>query len=435
MNMDVNKPLLLYSADKTSSNDFQSILRQCIHCGLCLDICPTYQLFSTEMESPRGRIALVKSLVDVRIEKSDAVIEHFDQCLGCLACQVACPSGVQFTTILEVARIIAENTRQLGSFERFIRWMVLHYILPNNKVLYILVQLTKLYQISGLQRFMYSMRLLPSPLRTIEVLIPPYQNLKPLKHVHSSIPPSSRGRVGLFRGCVQEAFLNQVNQATKRVLEYNGFEVVVPNKQTCCGALHFHLGSFDQARELAVRNIDAFLEANVDAIIVNAGGCGAMLQDYVRILVGEEKHASHARAFVAKLHDVSEFLTGHMTRLPQGQIPLRVAYSDSCHLRNAQGIVHQPRELLSRIPGIEIIELESPQYCCGSAGIYNILHPKIANSLLEAKVQDIKSKDINVVAVSNPGCQLQIMAGIKQAGLQVQVLHLVELLDISYSKE
>ncbi len=415
------------------------LLRQCIHCGLCLAACPTYQLLGTEMDSPRGRIALLRGVFAGQIApKSSAFAQHFDRCLGCLACEVACPSDVQYDQLLEIAQSMVLQSRRPSLGERFLRWLTMRALLPHVGRMRLVAQLASVYRATGVQRIVRRLGFLPAPLRAAYALLPPSTRHRPHTSVSASnlrgIPLPRRGRIGLFLGCVQEGFLSHVNRATVRVLERNGYEVVIPAGQTCCGALHRHLGERDLARDLARRNIDAFLAADVDAIVVNAGGCGAALKAYASLLVSYPD-AGRVRDFCARLRDLSELLAGSDITPPQGQFVARVTHADSCHLRHAQGIAEQPRALLRSIHGLELVELAHPGDCCGSAGVYNIAQPAIAGRLLDAKLADIAASGAEVVVTTNPGCQLQIMAGVRQARLPVRVMHLAELLDEAYAPE
>jgi len=415
--------------------NLDALLQKCIHCGMCLSACPTYSVFGTEMDNPRGRIALLRGISGGRIEPTDAFTQHIDRCLGCLACAVICPSGVRYAQLLEAAHAVALEARPRGPVERFIRWLGMRQLMPHVGRLRFLALLVTLYQASGLQWLIRRSNLLPANLRYAEALLPP-KPFKPRTRAYN--PPgrsASRGRVGLFIGCVQEAFLANVNQATIRVLERNGYEVVIPLRQTCCGALQLHEGEHELTTELAKQNIDAFLEANVDAIVVNAGGCEPVLKEYPELLRNDADYAAQAGAFGARLRDVSEFLVEQGVDLPRGRLAVRATYADSCHLRNSQAVIHQPRYLIRSIPGLEYVELEHPDQCCGSAGIYNILHPEIAGQLLDAKVADIAATGADVVVIANPGCHMQIVSGLRRAGLGARVVHLVELLDEAYAAE
>jgi glycolate oxidase iron-sulfur subunit len=383
------------------------------------------------MDNPRGRMSLLCGVATERIGPDGAFQRHIDRCLGCLACAPSCPSGVEFADLLESARQVASEVRRRGPLERFLRGLAMRQLLPHLGRLRFLALLVTLYQAVGLQALVRRLSILPKPLQAVEALLPAWP-LRPRTRASGS--EDTRGRVGLFIGCVQEAFLGQVNQATVRVLEHNGYEVVIPPGQTCCAALHIHDEEWALAADLARKNIDAFLDADVEAIVVNAGGCGAALKEYPR-LFDRGEYAVRARVFQDRLRDVSEFLVERGVETPQGHLDVRATYADSCHLRNVQGVVQQPRDLLRSIPGLDYVELDHPEHCCGSAGIYNIVHPEISQRLLEAKIADIADTEADVVVVTNPGCQMQIASGVRGANLDVRVLHLVELLDEAYAAE
>jgi len=423
--------------DELRSPAFQRLLQQCIHCGLCLQACPTYSVFGSEADSPRGRIALVSAASTGRIELNGVFREHIDLCLGCRACETACPSGVQYGLILEGAQTTLQRARIPGRLERFIRWLALRQFLPHTNRLRLMARLLRVYQRLGLQRLVRSLGILPSPLRVMEGLLPPLPASYRDYRQPAPAVGQKRGQVAFFYGCVQEAFLASINEATIRVLQRNGYEVHFPLDQTCCGAASLHLGETDGAHALARRNIDAFERYEAEhgaflAIINNAGGCGAALKEYARELAADPDYAEKAARFSARVLDISEFLAGHLHHPPQGVLRRRVTYADSCHLRHAQKVVRQPRDLLRLIPGLELVELERTDRCCGSAGVYNILQPQTAQAVLAEKMADIARTGAGVVVATNTGCHFQLLSGARQSASPLQVVHLVELLDESY---
>jgi glycolate oxidase iron-sulfur subunit len=296
-------------------------------------------------------------------------------------------------------------------------------------------KLFRLYQLVGLQKLVRAIDLLPKNLKAMEAILPPL----PANHCDYSKPAPAigekRGTVAFFYGCLQDAFLGDVNKATIRVLQRNGFEVHFPQSQTCCGAAHEHTGDANGARVLARKNIDAFAADKYDAIINNAGGCGAMLKEYAHLLADDPAYAEKAQRFVDQIQDISEFLATRLTRAPRGRINARVTYSDSCHLRNKQRVVKQPRELLRQIPGVEVIEMQSPDRCCGSAGVYNLMQVDAANEILDLRMQDIAATNADIIVTTNTGCHLQLIYGVRKAKLNARVMHLIELLDEAYDKE
>lgn len=437
--------------------DFRRQLDQCIHCGLCLPACPTYSINQLEMDSPRGRIALMRAAADGRIALEGAFQEHIDLCLGCRACETACPSGVQYGLLLETAKAALAGARGEGrgattstpqrtaaaslrpsSFASrlspIIQRVGLRELMPHRKRLQLLARGLWLYQRLGLTKI--AQRVLPSlppALTTMEGMAPPIDlDFLDLSRPAPALAPR-RGKVAFFTGCVQDAFLAGVNRATVRVLQRNGYEVHFPAAQTCCNAAALHSGDVTFAQTLARQNIDAFPADEFAAIINNAGGCGAALKGYDHLLADDPVYAVRARAFVAKVKDISEFLVDHLHNPPTGYVQARVTYVDSCHLRHGQKISKQPRTLLRAIPGIELVELAQPDMCCGSAGIYNLLQPEMANQVLDAKLADIRAVNPGIIVAANTGCYMQMIYGVKRGGLRATVLHVVELLERSYA--
>lgn len=414
--------------------EFQNLLDQCVHCGLCLPACPTYSLFQTEMDSPRGRIQLMGAAADGRIDLDGAFTEHIELCLGCRACETACPSGVQYGLLLETTRAAMLAERPVGKWEKLVRWFSLHQLIPHRNRLRLLARLFHLYQATGLPELVRTLNLLPARLQTMAALLPPLTTRYPDYRRPAPALGTKRGEVAFLHGCVQDAFLSRANAATVRVLQRNGYEVHFPPAQTCCGAAPLHIGEDALARELARRNLDAFGERDYDAILNNAGGCGATLKEYAHLLSGDPTYAEKARHFVDRLQDINEFLVDHLHKPPTGHLDLRVVYVDSCHLRHGQKVVRQPRQLLRAIPGVTLVELKQPDLCCGSAGVYNILQPAAASELLAAKMADIAAARPDIIVTTNTGCHMQLLQGVKQSGLNVEVLHLVELLDRAYNE-
>jgi len=425
--------------------EFKHMLQQCIHCGLCLEACPTYSIFGTEMDAPRGRIAMMHAASTGRIGLTDSFQDHINLCLACRACETACPSGVQYGSLVEVTRTTIEKQRSPGFFERLLRWLSLRQMLPRVGRLRLVARLIRFYQVSGFQRLLHNLNLLPSRLKLMDNLLPAISINYP--NYRNPAPPlgTLRGKVAFFHGCVQDAFLARVNNASIRVLQRNGFEVHFPKQQTCCGAAHLHLGEQALAEDLARRNIDAFIddkhqkngeyESGFTAIINNAGGCGTTLKEYTHLLHDDPDYSDKARSFVAKVQDISEFLDKHLIVKPQGELQLRATYADSCHLRHAQKIIQQPRNLLESIPGLQLVELDKPDRCCGSAGVYNILQPEIASAILNEKMNDIAATGADTIVTTNAGCYFQLLNGVKQSHSSARVVHLVELLEESYAAQ
>jgi glycolate oxidase iron-sulfur subunit len=417
-------------------SDFQLKLDKCLHCGLCLPACPTYAVGGRETQAPRGRISLVRAAAEGRIGFDDpALAEHLGSCLVCRACETACPSGVPYGEIVEVGRAAVAAAHPPGRAESLVRWLGLRQLMPHLGRLRALAVGAWLYERSGAQALVRRSGLLRGHLRAAEALAPPVALRRPADGRTFPAAGARRGRVAVVQGCIQEAFLGQVNDATVRVLRRNGFEVLLPPGQTCCGAAQVHAGEDEQARELARRNVDALLAADVDFIISNAGGCGAALKDYPHLLRDDADYQARVAEFAAKVRDISEFLAEHAVEPPRAALPARATYVDSCHLRNVQKVVRQPRELLRSVPGLQLVELKQPERCCGSAGVYNLTHPAMADAILDAKLADIGDTGADLVVVSNTGCHMQILAGVRRAGLKARVMHVVEVLDAAYSLE
>jgi len=420
------------------SPTLQDILR-CVHCGLCLPHCPTYVELGLETESPRGRLYLMRAVSQGRISVTDNVVRHLDLCLQCRNCQAVCPSGVRFGQIMEEARAkILRDGRRAPASWRASR-LVLRLFFSHPQRLRYLMAALGLYQRSGLQGLLRRSRLLdllPGPWRNLEQLVPRV-SARPFAArglVGSPADDPPRFRVALLSGCMMPYIYAHVHEATVRLLVRHGCEVVVPPEQVCCGALHLHSGDRQEARRLARRNIDVFLAEDVDAIIVNVAGCGAAMKEYGELLKDDPRYAERANRFSALVKDVNEFLAD--LPLSDGLGPLHqvVTYQDPCHLLHAQGIKSQPRALLQAIPGLELVEMSHPDQCCGSGGLYNIIHPRMAQRLLQRKMRDVAATGAQVIATANAGCALQLEAGLRRYGLSGRVAHVVELLDESYRK-
>ena len=373
---------------------------------------------------------------DGRETASASFVTHIDRCLGCMACVTACPSGVQYDSLLEAARPQVEREANRGLGDRAFRSLIFA-VFPHPGRLRLLSWPLGVYQKLGVQRLVQKsglLSLLPLRLQAMERLLPPitFANVR----LPARIPASGqqRKRVGLLLGCVQRVFFGGVNQATARVLAAEGCEVIVPQAQGCCGALAEHAGEEHDAMAAARRLIDAFEEADVETIVVNAAGCGSAMKRYGHLLRNDPEYADRARAFGAKCRDISEVLAELEPRAPRGAVPLRVAYHDACHLQHAQGVRAQPRQLLKAIPGVEVHEIGESEICCGSAGIYNMLEPEAATQLRDRKVQNILKTGADVIVSGNPGCLLQIATGLEAAGRPLRIMHLVEVIDQSINE-
>ena len=370
---------------------------------------------------------------DGRDTASDSFVRHIDSCLGCMACVTACPSGVQYDSLLEAARPQVEREANRGAGDRAFRRLIFA-LFPHPSRLRVLSWPLGLYQRLGIQRLLHKtgvLGLLPARLQAMERLLPPITfGASPLP---ARIPAqgTQRKRVGLLLGCVQRVFFSNVNDATARVLAAEGCEVVIPQTQQCCGALAEHAGEEKDAMEFARRLIDAFDASQVDTIVINAAGCGSAMKRYGHLLRNDPAYAARAKAFAAKCRDISEVLAELEPRAPRGAVRLKAAYHDACHLQHAQGVRAQPRQLLRAIPGVEVREIGESEICCGSAGIYNLLEPGPATELRDRKVRNILKTDAEAIVSSNPGCLLQIATGLDAAGRPLRIMHLVEVLDQS----
>lgn len=444
--MSLDEPNLLKDLD-------YSIVQQCMHCGMCLPTCPTYAETLQERSSPRGRIAMMRAIADDRLDVSQAFAEEMYFCLGCLACQTACPAGVDYAELIETARAEVERRGVLDTPKRnVIRSLLLRRLFTSRRHLHRLGRLLRLYQRSGLERLVRVLgllRLAPRSLRELEPLSP---RISP-RFTHELFasdyarknPEEPSYRVALLAGCIADICFANVNTDTIEVLQANGCEVLLPAAQQCCGSLHSHNGEVELARGLARENLDAFsaetggLE-HLDAILVNAGGCGSHVKHYDRLLAGDAVYAARAHSWSHKGKDIHEWLAEIGVRPARPAAappdrPLRVTYHESCHLKHGQKISDAPRAILAAIPGVEMIELMEADWCCGSAGVYNITQPEMSMRLLDRKVGHIIDTGAVVIASGNPGCTVQIEHGLRQRGYTARVEHPVSLLAAAYRAE
>lgn len=416
------------------------LISDCVHCGFCLPTCPTYVLWGEEMDSPRGRIHLMDSALVDGAPLNDAFVEHMDNCLGCMACVTACPSGVQYDRLIEQTRAQVERHTERSPEQRALRALIFN-LFPYPKRLRAarvpLRMAQKLKLDKAIRRTGIIDRVSES-LATMERLTPP---LGPRVTLPERIPAqgTKRATVGLLTGCVQREFFGDVNAATARVLAAEGCEVVIPADQGCCGALSGHSGREPEAQGFAKALIDCFERADVDWIAVNSAGCGSAMKDYEYLLEGDPDYAatragvetSRVQQFRAKVRDISELLCELGPVAERKPLPISVAYHDACHLGHAQGIRKQPRDLLRDIPGLEVREIKDAAICCGSAGVYNILHPQAARELGDTKAANVVDTGAQLLVTSNPGCLMQIASGLERAGRSLPTAHLVTVLDAS----
>ena len=404
----------------------------CVHCGLCLNSCPTYKLWGLEADSPRGRIRQIVLVDQGRLPLGDSFVKHIDQCLDCRACETACPSGVQYGKLVEAARAQIEQNYRRPFFSRLARNFVFRDLLPYPRRIAKLARALYIYQQSGLQSLARASGVLRVfGLADRERLLPPIDREFFFSNLGRTYPPvgQRRARVALFAGCIAQVSFSKLHEATIRVLTANGCEVVVPAGQTCCGALAAHAGARDPARGLARTNLDVFLRGDFDAVITNAAGCGSTLKEYEHLFAaGSDEHA-RAVAFQKKMRDVTEFLADLGMTAPLANLPLRVTYQDSCHLLHGQKVREAPRQLLRAIPGVELVEMAMADYCCGSAGSYNVTETQTSLALLAEKMKYARATNAPVIVTANPGCLLQMRAGAEIHSTGQEVLHVIELLD------
>jgi glycolate oxidase iron-sulfur subunit len=412
-------------------------VNQCVHCGLCLAYCPTFSELGTEMDSPRGRIVLIKSLAEGRIGLSDSSVEHLSLCLDCRACETVCPSGVPYGRLIEAAKAEIERQRPGSLLRRAFRWVNFGMLLGHPRVLALAAAGLRLYQASGLQalaRRSGMVGALPGTLSAWEALLPPLPAAAERTPLPALTPAEGerRGRVAMLTGCVQAVVFGAHNRATARVLARNGWDVVAPPAQGCCGALNAHGGDHARALEMARRTIEVFETVDVEAVVVNTSGCGAHMKAYGALLAGDAAYAERARRFAGSVRDLSEFLAAAPLRGRLGPVPMTVTYHDPCHVVHGQKIRSAPRQLLAQVPGLRLVDLPESDWCCGSAGIYNLTQPEMASRLLRRKVRHVTSTGADAVVTANPGCILQIQQGLGEAGSPIQVLHVIEILDRAY---
>ncbi len=421
-----------------------SVVQQCMHCGLCLPTCPTYDATKLERNSPRGRISLMRSIADGELDATEAFADEMYFCLGCLACMTACPAGVNYAELFEQARAEAESSGVLKSpWRRGLRWLTLKWLFMDHSRLQFLGLLMRLYQQLGMQSLIRRsglLRLLPQRLRDLESMTPKIQPRFSDDMIAPRTSPDQRQvryRVALLTGCAQDLIFSDVNLDTLEVLRRNGCEVITPQSQPCCGSLHAHNGEWEAAKELARRQIDLLPPETFDAIITNAAGCGSHLKHYSSLLKDDAQYCDRAILWDQKVKDIHEWLVEIDFEAPRNKVRKSecVTYHEACHLCHGQKIKSQPREILASIPGLELVELPESDWCCGSAGIYNIVQPEMANQLLDRKLEHIKTTQASTVATGNPGCLLHIQNGVRKQGEELRLAHPVTLLAEAYRRE
>lgn len=420
--------------------DYDNVLA-CIRCGLCLSVCPTYSVERREVQSPRGRVALIRAVEEGRLPlESPGFREHMYHCLDCRACQTICPSGVRVGELVLASRARVEAVHRPSFLEWAVRKIALRLVLTSAERLALFTRILRLYQVSGVQALLRRTGLLhrlPRGLGLLGTMADLLPRL-PARPLHADLPPvvpargERRYRVGFFLGCMMSTLFAETSRATVRVLTENGCEVVTPAHQLCCGAPHAEEGDSAAQRRFARRNVELFSGLDLDYIVTDCAACGAETKRYGALLADEPAYAAPAAAFSTRVRDISEFLAEVGLRAPAGRVPAKVTYHEPCHLCHAQGIRQPPRQLLRAIPGVDLVELAESDWCCGSAGVYNLTHAGRADQILRRKLGNLRRTEADVVVTGNPGCLLQLQAGARRDGQRVRVAHPVELLDEAY---
>jgi glycolate oxidase iron-sulfur subunit len=422
-------------SEKTDLGPRQFDLDRCVHCGLCLNACPTYRELGLEMDSPRGRIYQMVQVAN-GAAIGDSYREHIGLCLACRGCESACPSGVRYGRMVEDARAELEAHTHRGWFARKLRRLVFVRLLESRSALSVAGTLLYLFEVSGLKAMARGLGQLKlfGLLGDLQQLTPSAEPPFFFSQIGRTFPPEGerRHRVAFLAGCIANVSFARLNEATVRVLQRNGCEVVVPEGQGCCGALHLHSGMRGEARKLACRNIDAILGGGFDAIVTNAAGCGSTLKEYGELLEDLPEYAEKARRFSSLMRDITEFLSGLDLNPKLGRVDAVVTYQDSCHLAHGQHIRQSPRQLLGAIPGVTFREMPGADICCGSAGVYNVVQNEMAMRILQHKMENVNATHAEIIATANPGCMLQLQAGVRLHGSGQRVMHVVEVLDLAY---
>ena len=414
-------------------------LLKCMHCGMCLPVCPTYDLTKMEKYSPRGRIRLIKAVAEGELDITPNFVYSLDFCLDCQACVTACPAGVEYGLLVEAAHYHIEEWKKERGEVPFIKRIALGWLFRNQSYLRLLGFFMRLYQLSGLQWLVQTsglMKLFSPKMHNLSFMLPPIPKRQAYPEIKAADSAQKRNKkVGILTGCVQDIFFNKVNHDTIDVLAYNGYDVFTPQAQQCCGSVHGHNGDLSTAKQLARQMIDLFEQGNVDFVVVNSAGCGAFMKEYDQLLADDQQYAERAQRFVSKVKDITEFLVQEGYKDPQRPFPETVTYHEPCHLAHTQKIKTAPREIVQSVPGVKYIELPESDWCCGSAGVYNITHYDTSMELLARKIDNIRKTGAKYVVTGNPGCLIQLFYGKKKFNLDFELLHPVSLLHKGYFGE
>lgn len=421
-------------SDKPDENKWAD----CVHCGMCLESCPTYELTGQEQHSPRGRVHLIKSVAEGKLVVNEQFADPVFACLDCRACTTACPADVDVGGLIEEARGQVRQAMPLTGWKGSVSKLFLQGLFPHQNRLNSLGSLLKVYQKSGIQKVVRKtglMNIMPEHLVQMEAVMPEVKQPVRKKYKNNNVIPAqgeTKQQVSFMTGCVMDVMFSDINQSTINVLTRNGNEVTIPQNQTCCGALHVHAGDRDTGRKLAKQNIEAFEDS--DKIIVNAAGCGCMLKEYGELFKEEPEWQERAEKFAEKVEDISKHLYDTGYEKPKAELNTRITYHDACHLAHGQGVRQEPRDLLINIPGVEMVHMPNADRCCGSAGIYNMTNPEMAGAVLESKMKNVPD-DVEMISMGNPGCMLQMAIGVEKYGRNQKIVHTVQLLDWAYQKE
>jgi glycolate oxidase iron-sulfur subunit len=410
----------------------------CVHCGMCLESCPTYEITGQEQHSPRGRVHLIKSVAEGKLTVNEQFMDPVFTCLDCRACTTACPADVEVGGLIEEARGQVRQAMPLTGLKGTVSKVFLQGLFPHQNRLNSLGSLLRFYQKSGMQKVVRKSKLInimPQHLVDMEAIMPEVKEPVGKKYKNEKVIKAkgeTKNEVSFLTGCVMDVMFSDINEATINVLTRNGNDVTIPKNQTCCGALHVHAGDRETGRKLAKQNIEAFKDSN--KVIVNAAGCGCALKEYAELFRDDPEWHEKAKEFSAKVEDISKYLHDTGYEKPKAEIKTRITYHDACHLAHGQGIRQEPRDLLLDIPGVEMVHMPNSDRCCGSAGIYNITNPEMASAVLESKMQNVP-EDVEMISMGNPGCMLQMAMGVQKYGRNQKIVHTIQLLDWAYKKE